>query len=375
MIATLTQRAFPETAYARVTLLRCLLGLRRDVGCVTCCEVPPEAERPPERRGDPRLSQPGGGTVSTHFLHTFGRDLGDLVADEYDLGRPTEVRLLQAARNHTYEVRIGAARYALRVRGAGSWWIGDVGDLLFEIELLDHLASHGVPVSTAVRRRSGDPIGELPDDTVPRTYSLFTWAPGEPGAQTPQGAHLVGSTLATIHLVADGFDTTHPRYHLDETTMLDRRLPAIEQSFPDDPPEHVRFIRAQIADIRRRIRDFDPGPGGWGVIHGDVQELNFHLRRGKLTFFDFDLCAWGWRTADIAEYYTRIRPPHRQPFLDGYQSVRPLNPAEHDMLLTIARLAWIREGCRSSTLAHMLRDPFIRFRLDDSGGWEMVSPS
>jgi hypothetical protein len=45
------------------------------------------------------------------------------------------------------------------------------------------------------------------------------------------------------------------------------------------------------------------------------------------------------------------------------------------MLLTIARLAWIREGCRSGTLAHMLRDPFIRFELDEDGRWQMRSPS
>lgn len=44
------------------------------------------------------------------------------------------------------------------------------------------------------------------------------------------------------------------------------------------------------------------------------------------------------------------------------------------MLLTIARLAWIREGCTSHTLAQMFRDPFIRFRRDDSGRWQMTPP-
>ena len=93
------------------------------------------------------------------------------------------------------------------------------------------------------------------------------------------------------------------------------------------------------------------------MVHGDAQELSFHIDDGALMFFDFDLCAWGWRTADIAECYTRIPPPHRQPFLDGYQTVRPLNPSEHDMLLTIGRLAWIREGCRPPNLTPMLDNP------------------
>jgi hypothetical protein len=40
----------------------------------------------------------------------------------------------------------------------------------------------------------------------------------------------------------------------------------------------------------------------------------------------------------------------------------------------ITRLAWIREGCVSSNLAHMLRDPFIRFQLDQAGRWQMKPP-
>jgi Ser/Thr protein kinase RdoA (MazF antagonist) len=301
-------------------------------------------------------------------------ELADLISIEYELGEPLRIEPLQISRNHTYRVTTALGDYALRIRG-DSWWIHDESELRFELELLDHLAAGGIAVSTAISRRNGDQLGVLDDRQGPRWYSLFTWAPGTPGAKTPQGAALVGRTLAGIHTTADELTPTHPRHHLDQATMLDRRLPAIEASFPTDRPEDVRLIREQIAEIRDRLRTFDPGPGGWGIIHGDVQELNFHIDDGRLTFIDFDLCAWGWRTADIAEYYTRIPPPHREPFLDGYQSIRPLNPAERDMLLTIARLAWIREGCTSHTLAQMLRDPFVRFRRTDTGRWQMTSPT
>ncbi len=157
--------------------------------------------------------------------------------------------------------------------------------------------------------------------------------------------------------------------------MLDRQLPAIEADLATESPTNAEAIQAHIETIRERLHHFDAGPSGWGVIHGDVQQLNFHLDQGAVGFFDFDLCAYGWRTADIAEYYTRIPPPHREPFLDGYQAARQLNRSERDMLLTIARLAWIREGCRPPNLAPMLDDPFIRYEQDDHGRWHMEPPT
>ncbi|WP_158548167.1 phosphotransferase [Desertihabitans brevis] len=299
--------------------------------------------------------------------------LARVIAQRYDIGEPSDVRTLQATRNHTLAVTTELGRYAVRIRGE-AWWIGDESELEFELDLLDHLARNGVAVSTAVRQRDGSRIGVL-DHGERRTYSLFTWASGRPGARNPSGAHRVGQALAQIHVTADTFTTRHHRYALDEAAMLDRHLPAIEADLAHASPGAAAAIRAHITTIRRRLRNFDPGPGGWGVIHGDVQELNFHRDKQTVRFFDFDLCGFGWRTADIAEYYTRIPPPHRQPFLDGYETVRPLNPSEADMLLTIAQLAWIREGCRQPNLLPMLDDPFIRYTQDDHGNWHMMPPT
>lgn len=329
-------------------------------------------QRPPFPRADPgSLNRRGRTTMadSTDRQHY----LADVIADRYRLIRPIQVRSLQATRNHTLAVITGDARYVLRIRG-DAWWIGNESELNFELDLLEHLAADGLNVSTAVPQRNGDRIGVIDDGHQRRTYSLFTWAPGRPGARTPFGAALVGTTLARIHLSADTFVSEYHRYRLDVSSMLDRQLPTIEDDLAGAPSQDAAAIRAHIATIRERLRHFDPGPHGWGVIHGDVQELNFHIDADALTFFDFDLCAWGWRTADIAEYYTRIPPPHREPFLEGYQTVRPLNPSERDMLLTISRLAWIREGCRPPNLAPMLDDPFIRYQQDENGRWQMKPP-
>lgn len=289
-------------------------------------------------------------------------EIAHLFTTEYDRGTPDECRLLHTGLNDTYAVRVDGAQYALRVHGSHKWWIGGEDDLRFELGLLDHLDAEGLPVSVPLARRHGDPLGRLRTSSGDRFFTLFTWAPGRPGDGTPERVRLLGETLAAIHVAADTYQPAHSRYTLDERSLLDRFVRQLEPSLQRDDPADVAFVEENIADIRRRIRTFDPGPGGWGVVHGDVQSLNIHFTGDdQITFLDFDLCGYGWRAYDVAYYYTRIPERLREPALRGYESVRPLNDSERDMLPTIGRLAWIREGCRSKALVKRLRAPFMSF--------------
>lgn len=195
----------------------------------------------------------------------YAGDLIGLITTEFDVGRPIQICALQMARNRTYRVCTDRGDFALRIRGE-DWWIKTVeeSDLRFELDLLDHLAAHGVPVSTAIPRRNGDKLGVMEDQRGAHWFSLFAWAPGQPGARTPEQAALVGATLAKIHRAADLLTPRHSRFHIDEAAILDRQLPKIEAEFPSDRPEDVRLICGQIEQIRRRLATFDPGPAGWG---------------------------------------------------------------------------------------------------------------
>jgi Ser/Thr protein kinase RdoA (MazF antagonist) len=278
--------------------------------------------------------------------------LDQLVVAEYDLGTLTAVRPLFSSVNETYAVEFGPTRYALRVHRADPWWIAHEDELRFELDLLRHLDLNGIAVPVPIDRTNGDPLGRLEDG---RYYTLFSWAPGRPGEGTLKRVRLVGETLARIHVASDGFTSPHRRYHLDQTNLLDRYLAKLR---PDAPQAAV--IEEHAAEIRRRLATFDPGPTGWGVVHGDVQSLNFHFTDDdRITFLDFDLAGYGWRIYDIAYYVTRIREQHRQPFLNSYKSVRPLADAERDMIPTVGRLAWIREEIGARELIKRLRKPYM----------------
>ncbi|GAB3405383.1 protein kinase family protein [Flindersiella endophytica] len=288
-----------------------------------------------------------------------------LVSAKYDLGEPTDIRLLNSAGNDTYAVTADGTPYVLRIYGRNRWHISGPGDYRFELGLLAHLHAEGVPVSTPIPRRDGDPLGRASTPGGDRYFSLLSWAPGTPGhteTLTQAQAYTIGRTLAAIHVAADGYQPGpgQSRYRLDEPNLLDRFVRKLEPSLAYDDPSDVAFIREQVDDIHRRIRAFDPGPGGWGIVHGDVQGLNHNFTdTGEITWFDFDLCGYGWRVYDIAYYYTRIPEPVRAPVLEAYESVRPLSQSEHEMLPTIGRLAWIREELRSKALVQRLRDPYI----------------
>lgn len=217
-------------------------------------------------------------------------------------------------------------------------------------------------MSYPLPRRNGDLLGTIPAPEGERFYSLFSWAPGAPpsGELTVDQAYLVGQTLATIHVTADLHTPEHPRYHLDVATKLDRPLAELDEAIRAAGAEDEQTIRHHAGEIRAQLAAFDPGPTGWGIIHADIQPLNYHFDADdNITIFDLDMCGYGWRAYDLAYCYTRTGDPQRSAMLDGYQSVRPLSDAEHSMLTTFGRLAWIaHDGRPVARLAQLMRDPY-----------------
>lgn len=298
-----------------------------------------------------------------------------LVAERYRLGTPTRVELLTTGHNDTYVVETTDGRYAFRVYGASKSWIRGDDDLRFELDLLTHLHAHQAPVSYPLPTRDGTTLGLISTPAGERRYALFTWAFGQPMDSerwTPEAAGRLGHALATVHIVADRFATTGSRYRVDEQTLLDRSMERMRPRLEQADPAVVAFIEQQVAEIRGLLRSFDPGPHGWGIIHADPQSLNIHATADAVTLFDFDHCGFGWRAYDIA-YALRHTGASGDPeaerrrtaLVDGYRSVRPLSVSELEMLPTVGRAAWIREGTEAGhglppgQLATYLRDPYL----------------
>lgn len=297
-------------------------------------------------------------------------EIPDLIAAAYGFGTPDRCSMLHGGFgvNDTYALDIGGTRYALRIQPVPSMtsrkhWISGESDLRFELELLEHLHRHDIRVAYPLPQRNGDLLGRFQAVSGDCYYTLFSWAPGntvDVEQLSGRQAYRVGQTLAAMHLVADRCDVRRSRYSLGEESLLDRPLGRLESSFGDASPSEVRFIKHHVEDVRARLRTFVPGPNGWGIIHGDIQALNYHVTDDEqIILFDFDLCGYGWRAYDLAYYYTRIPASVRPSVLCGYQALRPLNDEERDMLSTFGRAAWIWEGLTPSELVRRLRNPYM----------------
>ena len=293
--------------------------------------------------------------------------LSQLVAREYRFGHPTQCRMINGGFgvNDTYEIGIGSDRFILRVQ---SWpstksWIDNDDELRFELDLLDHLNASGVAVAPAIRRINGNTLGFRDYDGHQFAYSLFVWAPGAvvpDVALTRTQARDVGAAMAKLHIAADAFRTTHPRYCLDAVALLDKPLAKLAPAMADLSGPDRQFISEQLSNIRGQLRSFAPRKETWGILHGDIHSQNLHVTvGGAVTLFDFDLCAYGWRAYDVAYYYTRLPASVRQSALNGYLAVRPLSDRECELLPTFGRAAWVWEGLSAPELITRLQDPFI----------------
>lgn len=296
--------------------------------------------------------------------------LMQLVKEHYAIGTPTRIELLAAGHNDTYLVEAASGPYALRVYGPTKTWISGPGDYQFELDLLTHLHQQQAPVSWPVQRRGGDLLGQLPTPAGDRSYALFSWAAGQPVEEwTADIFQRLGAALAAVHRASDTFESQHDRYRIDHELLLDRSLRRMRPQLQRADPADAEFIRDQAQLIKAQLQAFDPGPGGWGVIHGDPQTLNCHITDQDLTLFDFDHCGFGWRAYDIA-YALRHTGPQGDPdaehlrtsLTEGYHAIRPLNPAERQMLPTLGRAAWIREG---TAAGHGLPTRKLKIFLND----------
>jgi len=202
---------------------------------------------------------------------------------------------------------------------------------------------------------------------------LFSWCPGRPIATkdlTLQQAAQLGVALARIHVASDSFVTTDSRYVLDERLLLERSLQQMRPALDLASPEDVDFIENCATEVANRLHVFDAGPGGWGIIHADPQTMNCHFTpEGAVNFFDFDHCGYGWRVYDIAYSLRHTNAVStgeqiRAAVIEGYESVRSMSQAEHEMLVTIGQAAWIREGTAAGhglppkKLIRLLQDPY-----------------
>lgn len=253
-----------------------------------------------------------------------------VVEEAYPFGEATQCELVQAGMNDTYLLAMQRTRCMARVYRAG--WRTE-GEILYELQLLNHLASRRVPVSVPIPAKDGSPMRVLSAPEGIRHLVVFTYLPGQSATWANlEHCRKAGALLAAVHRASEDFTSVHGRRPLDVESLIERPLEAI-RPFLANRPADWRYLSGFADRLRARLAAVSPDLE-WGVCHGDISSTgNFCVEpTGGITVFDFDLCGPGWLVSDLAPM-RRAAVGHKdrriwRSFLRGYTDTRPLSQCD-----------------------------------------------
>ena len=138
--------------------------------------------------------------------------LAEQVARFYSIGRPIACEFLRPGPNDTYLLTTAEGRCIARLYGE-RWRTR--ADILYELELLRHLAQKGVPVAMPIPACDGVLACPLVVPEGVRQLALFSYAGGEPLSwENDEHCYQAGQLVAAIHAASDDFTSPHSRFRV-----------------------------------------------------------------------------------------------------------------------------------------------------------------
>lgn len=282
------------------------------------------------------------------------------IKDNYEIDEPVSFEYFLRGMNDTYILVTEQAKYIFRVYRADR---RNNSEISFELDLLNYLNVQGVDVSIPIRKKDGTFINDFFVTEGVKYGVMFSFAEGnEKPIHAIGDSYLFGKAVGQIHKVTDTFNSEHVRGNLDFEHLIENPLNTIRLHM-----EHRQADYDFLYELAMRLKEkllihLEEGLD-WGVCHGDLHgNTNVAFTDdGKLTHYDFDICGYGWRAYDIAEFRLarEIHSRHDkdevnrlwEAFLKGYRDVRYFS--ENDVkvvpIFVALRQLWLFGLCFSES--------------------------
>lgn len=282
----------------------------------------------------------------------------------YDIGTVKVCEFWCRGLSDVYLVETDRSAYVLRI---SHWGWRSQADIDFELALLDFLHQRGLPVANPLRTEQRKFAIVTPAPEGDRYAALFTYAPGlvPIGDLSIRQATRLGETVAKVHQAGLEFKCEIERKPLTLDYLLDESWNAIAPFL--NQSDH-RYVESAICQIKAELGEFPQESPYWGICWGDPHSGNTHFDDAdQPTLFDFDQCGFGWRSFELGKFRqvalsTGISRRVREAFLQGYQSINPLEEFERSAISAFTQTAHI--WVWSISLTYALRHNYSR--LDDS---------
>jgi Ser/Thr protein kinase RdoA (MazF antagonist) len=238
-------------------------------------------------------------------------------------------------------------------------------------------------VPAPVRTREGQDALLLTPAGVPgeRVCNVTRWVEGRlllrPGGPGPQALRKVGRLMARLHDHGHRFSRDRGesfRVWNDRTVLGEESpyFPGVERLVLGAKDRRLfARVRRKLTEVTARL---GTGPDVFGLIHGDLIQLNYLFHRGDVRAVDFGDCGRGHFLYDMgitlfALWGRDPRGLQRSAFLEGYREVRRFTQDRERLLdvfvaaRAVALSRWVLggeveegdEAFREKYAAHVLR--------------------
>lgn len=186
------------------------------------------------------------------------------------------------------------------------------------------------------------------DNEAETLCTIVAWVEGKipptVDAMSEEQLSEAGTLMAQLHLHSQQFELplgfTRPIYNEAYFMQRSEGLCAVLDNSELDKND-LKTLRESADKIITRFAQLERKPDRFGMIHGDFHSGNYLIWNDKVRIIDFDRCGFGFHLFDLALALMELQEHQRQPFLQGYETAKPLPPDYSDLKLLFLCLAYL----------------------------------
>jgi Ser/Thr protein kinase RdoA (MazF antagonist) len=278
-----------------------------------------------------------------------------VVVGGYCIPDPESCRFLSRGDADIYRVKAASRNFYLKVYRPPQ----SLERTEAEASFVWALSVYDIPVVKPVRRMDGSFAFRASAPEGVRPMLLFEEAPPSLPLKLDEGLlPQVGEKVASLHNVADEFDTDFGLPEMDVGSFLQEQVSHSSQFLSDLEGAYLQDVSAYLKSfLLRQSRELPE----FGLCHADLVLSNVRLTaEGTITLFDFGNAMKTWRALELATVYWSLKSRNLdnqeglwQVFLQGYESVRPLPKLFSEDLgrmLVLRQLSFLGGNCATLPL-------------------------